>query len=47
MLDLICAIPENVGWVIVGALGAYALVWAHRLGKLLVNIWKDWHEEEA
>lgn len=44
MLELICAIPENVGWVIVGAMGAYAIVWAHKIGKLFMNIWKEWHE---
>ena len=45
MLEMIYAIPENVGWVIVGAMGTYALVWAHKLGKLFVEMWKEWHEE--
>ena len=46
MMNLICAIPENVGWVLVGATGMLCVVMAVKLGKILVEMWKDWHEEE-
>lgn len=26
MLEMICAIPENIGWILVGAVGMLALV---------------------
>ena len=45
MMDFICAIPEEIGWVMVGALAAYCVMWAHKVGKLLVQMWKDYHEE--
>ena len=38
MMNLICAIPENVGMLCV--------VMAVKLGKILVEMWKDWNEEE-
>ena len=47
MMRFICAIPEEIGWVLVGALGAYAVMWAHKLGKLFVEMWREWHEEEG
>ena len=46
MMNLICAIPENVGWVLVGATGILCVVMAVKLGKILVEMWKDWHEDE-
>lgn len=47
MLNLICSIPENIGWVIVGAMGMLAVVMAIKLGKLLVQMWKSYHEDET
>ena len=35
MLELICAIPENVGWMLVGAVGAYATVAGWMVGKAI------------
>ena len=46
MLEMICSIPENVGWIIVGATGMLAMVMLVKLGKLFVQMWKDNHEEE-
>ena len=46
MLNAICAIPEEMGWVLVG-LAAGALVNVSiKLGKLLVEMWKVYHEDE-
>lgn len=46
MLEIICAIPENIGWVIVGAMGMLTAIVAVKLGKLFVQMWKDRHESE-
>ena len=46
MLELLCKIPENVGWALVGAVGMLCVVMAVKLGKILVEMWKDWNEEE-
>lgn len=46
MLNLICSIPENIGWVIVGAMGMLTIIVAVKLGKLFVQMWKDYHEDE-
>ena len=46
MLKLLCAIPENVGWVIVGAMGAFAVVGVIHFAKFLIKVWKEWHEED-
>ena len=41
MMKLICAIPENIGWVIVGAMGMLAVVMMVKLGKLIVTAIKE------
>jgi hypothetical protein len=45
MLELICAIPENVGWMLVGAVGAYASVAGWMLGKTIYLAIKERIEE--
>ena len=45
LMNLICAIPEEIGWALVGALGAYSIMWMHKVGKLFVQMWKEHHEE--
>ena len=45
-MELICAIPEELGWAMVG-LAAGALVNAcYKLGKIFVEMWKDYREEK-
>ena len=46
LMDLICAIPENVGWAMVGFIAGLCLVMMVKLGKLFVQMWKEWHEDE-
>ena len=41
MMELICAIPENIGWVIVGAMGMLAVVMMVKLGKLIATAIKE------
>jgi hypothetical protein len=46
MMDLLLKIPENVGWMIDGALIvvlAYALA---KVIKLAVQAWREWHEDD-
>ena len=46
MLELICMIPDNIGWAIVGAIGACCIMMFVKLVKLFIEMWKEWHEEE-
>lgn len=45
MLEMICAIPENIGWVMVGAVGMLCVVMLVKLGKIVVEMIKDRIEE--
>lgn len=44
MLELICSIPENIGWVIVGFTACLCMVMAIKLGKVFIQMWRDRHE---
>ena len=46
MLELICAIPENVGWMRVCIVGPLCALMIYKLGKLFVQMWKEWHEDD-
>ena len=46
MLEMLCIIPNHIGWMIVGALGAYLSIMGWKLGEVLCEMWKDRHEEE-
>ena len=46
MMNFILSIPDNVGWMLVGALGMLCVVMAVKLGTIFVEMWRDWHEEE-
>lgn len=46
MLELICAIPENVGWMIVGAIGAYTSVVGWMVGKAIYLAIKERMEDD-
>ncbi len=47
MMELICAIPEEIGWALVGFTAAFALMMSVKLGKLFVQMWKEHHEDEC
>lgn len=47
MLEMICRIPESIGWAIVGALAMLCAIMLVKLGKIFVQMWKDYHEDEA
>ena len=45
-MELICAIPDELGWAMAGlAAGAVANV-CIKLGKTFVEMWKDYHEDD-
>lgn len=47
MLEMICSIPENIGWTLVGALSVCTLFALCKLVETFVGMWKEYHEEEA
>lgn len=46
MLEMICAIPEEIGWVLVGFIGAFALMMIVKLGKVIVEAVKERLEDD-
>ena len=50
MLEMVCAIPESVGWVIVGGAGMLTLLLVIQTGKMIYKAIKDriecWKEEQ-
>lgn len=47
MLELLCKIPDPIGWMLVGILSALCAVMLFNLGKILMQMWKDRHEEKS
>ena len=45
MLEMICAIPDSIGWTLVGATGMLTAVVAFNVVRTLVQMLKDWREE--
>ena len=46
MLEMICAIPEKVGWMIVGALGMACTIMGWKVGKLIYIAIKERLEDD-
>lgn len=46
MLEFICSIPNWLGWTFVGIVGCLNVVMFYQLGKIFVQMWKDYHEED-
>lgn len=46
MINMINAIPEELGWALVGFTAAFCLMMMVKLGKLFVQMWKERHEDE-
>lgn len=45
MLELLCAIPEEIGWVTVGVVGTLCVMMAIKLIKLFIKMYKERHGE--
>jgi hypothetical protein len=46
MLEMICAIPKHIGWMLVGAVGAYASVAGWMLGTTIYKAIKERMEDD-
>ena len=46
MLKMICVIPEEIGWVIVGFLGVFTLMMIAKVVKVFVEAVKERMEDE-
>ena len=44
MMEWICAIPDSIGWTLVGVVGILCAVMAYKLAKLFVEMWRERHE---
>lgn len=41
MLEMICAIPENIGWIIVGTVGTLCVMMMVKVVKLFIESRKE------
>ena len=46
MLELLCAIPEEIGWVAVGVVGTLCVMMTIKLIKLFIKMYKERYEED-
>lgn len=46
MMELLMRIPENVGWMIDGALAMVVLYALVKVSKMAVQAWREWHEDD-
>jgi hypothetical protein len=44
MLEMLCAIPEEIGWVLVGVVGTLCIRMAVKVAKLF---YQEYHEENT
>jgi len=47
MLEMICKIPEEIGWTMVGFAACLCCVMAIKLGKTVARAIAEWKSEEA
>jgi hypothetical protein len=47
MLELICRIPDHIGWMITGAMMMLTLVGCIHFGKFIYRVIREWQEAEA
>ena len=45
MLKIICAIPEEIGWALVGFIGVFTLVMLDKMVKIIVKAVKERMED--
>ena len=46
MLKMICVIPEEIGWVIVGFVGVFTLIMLAKVVKVIVEAIKERMEDD-
>lgn len=47
MSELLCKIPDYIGWMFVGVMITPSVMMLFKLDKLLVQMWKEWQEEDS
>ncbi len=47
MLELICRIPDHIGWMITGATMMLTLVGCIHFGKFIYRVIQEWQEAEV
>jgi hypothetical protein len=47
MLELICRIPDHIGWMITGAMMMLTLVGCIHFGKFIYRVIQEWKEAEV
>ena len=45
MLKIICAIPEEIGWALVGFIGVFTLIMIAKVAKVIVEAVKEKMED--
>lgn len=46
MLEMICAIPEEIGWALVGFVSAFTLMMVIKLTKVIIEAIKERMEDD-
>ena len=44
-MELICAIPDELGWAIVGLIAGALVNAFYKLGKIFVELWIDYYKD--
>lgn len=47
LMNAICAIPENIGWIIVGVAGSALALMAWKLGGVFVEMYRQYKEDKV
>lgn len=45
-LNLICSIPDAIGWILVGVVATVLAFVSYKLAKIFAEMWRDHFEEE-
>lgn len=46
IINFVNAIPDSIGWALVGCLFTLCVVMGVKLAKMFIQMWKDYHEDE-
>ena len=46
ILEMICTIPENIGWMLAGAATMLCVVMVVTLGRTLIDMYKCYHDDD-
>ena len=46
MMNIICAIPEEMGWALVGLAFGALVNMCYKLGKIFAEMWIEYHKDD-